>query len=311
MRTGTLVGAMAGAGILGGVAGAFVFLKFFADSFVPKVEAQRATAPAEPQFSPEEEAALRRLPRRVEELAAAIETLHRERAGGAGRPSAPATGPAAAPGPTADETTIQINEVTAIASLRNLASCQAQIQTSGKIDSDSDGIGEYGTFLEMTGSVGVRKGFMAGNPNSSDFSAQGTPCSPPILSPVFASVDAEGRVAKKGYYFVMYLPDTQSPASFVHETSGPGLAGGTARIGVDLAETTWCCYAWPMEPGKSGNRAFFVNQSGDVLQSSNTRARHGGSTSFDPRSAFRGEGITSQVAVGTAGRDGDVWKVTN
>ncbi|MCK6479066.1 MAG: prepilin-type N-terminal cleavage/methylation domain-containing protein, partial [Planctomycetes bacterium] len=33
------------------------------------------------------------------------------------------------------------NETAALATLRNLASCQAQIQTSGKIDCDSDGIG--------------------------------------------------------------------------------------------------------------------------------------------------------------------------
>jgi hypothetical protein len=311
MRTGTLVGAMAGAGILGGVAGAFVFLKFFADSLAPKVEAQRQAPAAEPQFSPEEEAALRKLPRRLEELAAAIETLHRERAGGSARPAGPAPGPAAPAAEPADANAIELNERTAIATLRNLASCQAQIQTSGKIDCDNDGIGEYGTFLEMTGSTGVRKGFTAGNPSSSDFTTQGTPVNPPILSPAMASVSAEGMVAKKGYFYMIFLPDTQSPASFVHETSGPALAGGTGRVGVDMSETTWCCYAWPIDAGKTGNRAFFVSQSGDVLQSANTRARHGGATVIDARSAFRGEGMTSMVAVGTAGRDGDVWKVTN
>jgi prepilin-type N-terminal cleavage/methylation domain-containing protein len=204
------------------------------------------------------------------------------------------------------------NETAAIATLRNLASCQAQIQTSGKIDCDNDGIGEYGTFLEMTGSTGVRKGFTAGTPATSSFATQGTAVNPPILSPALANVDATGFVTKSGYAFMIFLPDGASPALFTHETSGPGLAGGSGAIGVDLAETTWCAYAQPVARNNSGNRRFFVNQAGDVMQSANEVAKAQGVTpAINGNSAFRGAGITSQVAVGTAGADGDVWKVTN
>lgn len=207
------------------------------------------------------------------------------------------------------------NETAALATLRNLASCQAQIQTSGKIDTDNDGIGEYGTFLEMTGTVDVRRGFTAGTPSSSDFSAQGTKVNPPILSPALANVDANGFVTKSGYAFMIFLPDATATAVWVHET-GPaasvGLAGGSNSIGVDLAETTWCAYGQPVAHGNSGNRRFFVSQSGDVMQSANdTKKYQGVSTVIDGNSAYRGAGITSQVAVGTKGNDGDIWKVTN
>lgn len=310
MRTGTMVVAMTGSGLLGGIAGALLFLTFFAEEFRPAPTAPPAAPATESPFTDEEETALRRLPRKVDELAAGLEALRKERA--VAPPAAPGTKPAgAAAAIDANEEEIRANELAAIATLRNLCSCQAQVQTSGKIDCDNDGIGEYGTFLEMTGAVGVRKGFTAGAPSSADFSAQGNQISPPIVSPAMANVDAGGRVTKKGYVYMLFLPDTMNPSGFVHEVSGPGLAGGTGRISVDLAETTWCMYAWPVDEGKSGRRAFFINQAGDVMQSSNERARHGGLGSFDPRSALRGAGITSQVAVGTRGQDGDVWKVTN
>ena len=34
----------------------------------------------------------------------------------------------------------------------------------------------------------------------------------------------------------------------------------------------WCCYAWPVEHGVTGGRAFFVNQEGIVLQCDNDGA---------------------------------------
>jgi prepilin-type N-terminal cleavage/methylation domain-containing protein len=198
------------------------------------------------------------------------------------------------------------NETAAIATLRNLASCQAQIQTSGKIDVDNDGIGEYGTFFEMTGTKEVRK--------SGSWGTTGTKVNPPILSPALASVDANGFVTKSGYAFMIFLPNTASPAMFANE-KGPATSAPTVNngdIGSDMAETTWCAYAQPVARGNSGNRRFFVNQAGDVMQSANEVAKAQGTTTVIlGNSAFKGTGITSNVAVGTAGNDSDVWKVTN
>ena len=128
-------------------------------------------------------------------------------------------------------------------------------------------------------------------------------------------MDTRGFVSKAGYAFMIFLPDTSSPASFAWE-AGPAdaarIAGAAGRVGIDLAETTWCAYAQPMARGETGNRRFFVNQAGDVMQSANEVARaQGVSVVINGNSAFIGFGITSRVAVGTVGLDGDVWKVSN
>lgn len=212
---------------------------------------------------------------------------------------------------------LSANETAAIATLRTFAVCQAHLQTSGKIDCDSDGIGEYGTLMELTGSTGVRHVYFAseGHLSSSSFSSQRGPILPPILSKTMAGVDKDGIVTRSGYCFRIFLPEASSHAGFVHEGGSPGaprLIGESERISVDLSETTWCAYAWPEKRGETGNRAFFVNQSGDVLQSANDVGKwEGTKRPVRPDAAFRGAGITSEIAIGTAGRDGDVWKLTN
>jgi len=201
------------------------------------------------------------------------------------------------------------NFTTAIATLRNLASCQAQTQNGSYIDCDGDGNGEYGTFLEMTGSVPVRKGFFPGSPAGSDFSALGKKLNPPVVSVALADVDARGIVRKSGYCFIIYLPDTSRVAGFVHETGPAATPGLSGRVGVDLSETAWCAYAWPATYGTSGTRAFFVNQSGDVMGSSNRVAKWSGTERpMAPDSAFLGSGITSPVAVDAVGRNGNFWR---
>jgi prepilin-type N-terminal cleavage/methylation domain-containing protein len=214
---------------------------------------------------------------------------------------------------------LSANETAAIATLRNLTSCQAQIQTSGKIDTDNDGIGEFGVFLEMTGTKGVRKGYDGAG--SSSIGTGGTVVSPAVLSPSLASVDALGFVTKAGYCFMIFLPDnTAAPAAalFIHETNVGGtygLAGGAGGVGTNLSEQIWCAYGQPVAYGNSGNRRFFVNQAADVMQSSNEIGKAQGTTAIiNGNSAFlpgSGLGITARVSVGTTGIDGDVWKVTN
>jgi prepilin-type N-terminal cleavage/methylation domain-containing protein len=220
---------------------------------------------------------------------------------------------------------LSANETSAIATLRNLSSAQVMIQGAGRIDTDNDSIGEFGTFLELAGRTGARKGFTAGSPAYSDFSRQGEPVRPAIISASMGMVDAQGFIPKSGYALMILLPDSSDPAKWVHETntgtfdtpiagvsSNGQSGGGSNKIGVDLSENLWCGYAIPMTRGTSGNRCFFTNQAGDVLQSANDVAKHSGTqTAMDGRSAFMGDGITSRVAVGTAGKDRDVWKVTN
>ena len=51
---------------------------------------------------------------------------------------------------------LSANESAAIATLRNIVSSQAQVQSQGAIDVDVDGIGEHGWFGELAASHNLR-----------------------------------------------------------------------------------------------------------------------------------------------------------
>jgi len=183
------------------------------------------------------------------------------------------------------------NETAAIGALRSIVSAQAQFQTTGRADLNNNGTGEYGTFAEMSGSVGVRGG---------------ASLNPPVLSSAFRLVSAAGEVVRNGYLYAMYLPDI----------AGDGLAelpggGADGNVDPDLAETTWCCYAWPTNVGTSGRRTFFVNQGGDVVFADvSTYSGPGNGPVPGAAMAFGGSAnsITGNVAGGMSGRDGNFWR---
>jgi len=182
------------------------------------------------------------------------------------------------------------NETAAIATLRNIISAQAQFQSTSRADVNNNGVGEYGTFGEMSGNNAVRGG---------------STLNPPVLSTAFRSVSAAGTVSRSGYIFRIYLPGA----------AGVGLAeaangGPPAALDSDLCETTWCAYAWPANYGNTGNRSFFVNQGGDIVATENSA--YTGATGPDADAAFRAgstaDAITGATATGTLGVDGVLWK---
>ena len=181
------------------------------------------------------------------------------------------------------------NETAAIATLRNIISAQSQFQTTARADDNNNGVGEYGTFGELSGSVGVRGGSVL---------------NPPVLSTAFRAVNGNGEVSRSGYLFQMYLPDTNGDG--VAEVGGGGPGAG---LDPDICETTWCCYAWPANYGNTGNRTFFVNQGGDIVATEDTGYSGTGAGPAE-NSAFSGAGttITGPVATGMTGRDGNFWK---
>ncbi len=101
---------------------------------------------------------------------------------------------------------LSANETAAVATLRNLASAQAQVQASGVIDGDGDGTGEYGYFAELSGKSFVR----AFNGTTQVISAT-TKVTPAVLSGSFGNIDANSLVSRSGYYFKMYLPTSAKP----------------------------------------------------------------------------------------------------
>jgi prepilin-type N-terminal cleavage/methylation domain-containing protein len=189
---------------------------------------------------------------------------------------------------------LSTNETAAIATLRNVISAEAQFQQSAKADVDSDGTGEYGGFVEMSGGGAGR---------------MATVLSPPVLSGAFRVLNAQGSVSRSGYFFLMHLPAAAGVA--VPEPQ----AGYVAASGLnpDLAETTWCCYAWPVNYGQSGNRTFFTNQGGDVV-ATESASYTGAAGGPQAGAAFQAGGatvITGAVAIGVAGQDTNVWKQVN
>lgn len=162
------------------------------------------------------------------------------------------------------------NEGAAISTLRNLSSLQIAVQNRKFIDLDTDGQGEYGYFGELSGAIPARN-------------AAGAALLPPLLAASFRLVNA-GIVTKGGYHYIMFLPDN----------AGAGLLeapGNYANVDPDLAELAWCAYAWPATVGSSGRRAFFVNQVGEVLATSNTVNNYSGTAgapTFDAAFAVAG-----------------------
>jgi prepilin-type N-terminal cleavage/methylation domain-containing protein len=186
---------------------------------------------------------------------------------------------------------LSANETAAIATLRNIISAQAQFQQSGKADTDDDGTGEYGGFVELSGAAAGRMAAVL---------------VPPVLSGAFRVLNANGEVSRSGYFFRVFLPDAAGAG--VGEPQA-GYADDGSLDG-DLAETTWCSYAWPVNYNQSGNRTFFTNQGGDVV---GTEAAAYSGTGNGPAgdAAFQAAGITGAVAIGVAGVDTNIWKQVN
>ncbi|MBL8754810.1 MAG: hypothetical protein JNK15_16010 [Planctomycetes bacterium] len=188
------------------------------------------------------------------------------------------------------------NESAAIATLKNISSAQAQCQASGVIDGNGNGAGEYGTFAELSGRVPVRGGAQR--------------ITPPVLSTAFGNVQG-GIVQRSGYCFRMFLPGKDG----IPLAELPSGGADAKAVVADHAETMWCAYAWPMEPGRTGQRAFFVDHNGDVLAAANANGEYGGVDKAPAGNAARKAGgadsMAAPLAANAIGRDGQTWVVVN
>ena len=164
---------------------------------------------------------------------------------------------------------LSANESAAVSTLRSMTSAQAQVQSSGAIDSDGDGAGEYGSFGEMAGATPCR--ISAGGAPAAG-AAPADILNPAVLSAAFGNVNATSQVVRSGYVFQIYLPGTAgTPANPLAEDPTGGFGAG-AFPDPDNGEVLWCCYAWPVQANQTGNRCFFVNQAGDIYQYNNRGA---------------------------------------
>ena len=197
---------------------------------------------------------------------------------------------------------ISANENAAVATLRSIAAAQQQFQASSSVDTDYDGGGEFGYFGEMAGVTNLRIGSSAG-----DVSAT---LDPPYLATPFGNITAS-LVERQGYNYQIFLPDS----------AGAGVTEALGALGTSLSpadssdcEVMWCCYAWPVDAGKTGMRAFFINQEGDIISQNNrvVIGQYSGTAGPAWSAAYAEEnmdsalGLVDNTNVVTA-TDGKVW----
>jgi hypothetical protein len=183
------------------------------------------------------------------------------------------------------------NESSAVSVLHAAAKAQSQFWRGAYADEDGDGQGEYGTFGEISGAVGVRGGTHK--------------AATELLS--IAGVSADGEARSGGYVFRMYLPGPGGVG--VRERSGGGIGAGA--LAPDLSERHWCCYAWPIRRGASARHAFFINEYSEVCETEDPRYDVANCGELRAGAAFATGGLdamTGAVAIGTRGADGNYWR---
>jgi prepilin-type N-terminal cleavage/methylation domain-containing protein len=202
---------------------------------------------------------------------------------------------------------VSANEAAAISTLRSISTAQSQVQSSGAIDTDNDGGGEYAFLGEMAGTTQMRISNGAA-PFAAVVGGATDILNPSVLSAAFGNIDAAGRVTRSGYNFQVFLPDPAAAPAGVTE-----LAAGTPGTSPNNCEVMWCAYAWPALVAQTGNRAFFVNQEGDLLQTQNRGSggapQYSGAAGPAWSAAYRNADMRSAVANGVAGVDTNVWVV--
>jgi prepilin-type N-terminal cleavage/methylation domain-containing protein len=222
---------------------------------------------------------------------------------------------------------LSADENAAIATLRSIATTQQQFQSCSAIDTDADGGGEFGYFGELSGACAMRI-----HDGATGLPALGTApddlLEPPFLPTAFGHIfddpSGDGVVERQGYYFKMFLPAplaggliTARPESDSSTDGGAKAGDMGANWGTANCEIMWSCYAWPVEVGKTGNRAFFINQEGDLISYDNRDNDYTGIANvaniptFDaalsdvlPGSMDSGLGLT---LMGQQANDSNVW----
>ena len=191
---------------------------------------------------------------------------------------------------------LSANESAAIATRRNIIASQSQFQTQAVVDTDGDGIGEYGWFTEMAGIVTPRGGV--------------APLVPPVLSAALGPLQPPTNdfINRSGFFFQMFLPDNAGVGQPETNFAGPD---------PNVCETCWICYAWPADFHTTGNRSFVTNQTGDLLQTHEAVLGYNGTTTRPAYSAALdpvtnpGLDMRGTLAVGIPGSDGNTWTVVN
>jgi hypothetical protein len=211
---------------------------------------------------------------------------------------------ASAAAPPQPPNRIAANEASAIGALRRIAAAQERFKAAVDIDTNCDGVGEYGFLAELGGTKPMRV-------ENGCTPAAGTHLlSPPVLRSALGTIEL-GCVEYHGYLFQMWLPD--SIRAGIREDGTGGCAAAPFPDSATGAHL-WCCYAWPIEYNHTGKRAFFINQRGAVLEYSNQGPlQFSGRTPyfdlpwFDEAYSVQND-MGSPVRIGIPNANGSIWR---
>jgi hypothetical protein len=189
------------------------------------------------------------------------------------------------------------NEASAIGSLKAICVGQEQFKSACAVDLNSNGVGEYGFLQELAGTSPCRT---PGGLKGQMFQAS------PYIPRILGTTDAQGRSAKAGYYFKVFLPGKTE----AHSSEG-GVPAGDPELAAKQ-EGTWCVYAWPQSQGRSGVRTFFIDARGQPYATSGGRMQYSGDNGPAANAAFAPDGpnpknLEGPLAERKPGSDGNFW----
>lgn len=163
------------------------------------------------------------------------------------------------------KTRIRLNETHVIGVLKTIVAGQEQFRSGVCVDQDSNGIGEYGFLGELAGTRNYR-GSSASSKNA------------PFIPSTLGKIDGKGRARSSGYYYIVYLPGHEKAVTELDEVS----SGDPCN-----QEEQYVVYAFPVEPGKSGNRVFVMTSHAQILCLPNLDGEWGGDKIPPPGLAFK------------------------
>lgn len=194
---------------------------------------------------------------------------------------------------------ISANEGSAIGSLRTISTSETQFQTEQVVDQDNDGTGEFAFLAEMAGTA-IPRGATA-------------TVSPAYIPSVLGPTGAAVRSNKSGYHFQMFLPGSSAALSDTGSTT-PTVLTTTNQAVIDAQEVNFRCFAWPQKRTNTGNRAFALDSTAEVLSTVNTVKMYDGTTSTVAFDAAVDSGTTDAASTfsglfksNITGKDGGKW----
>jgi len=180
------------------------------------------------------------------------------------------------------------NEASTAGSMRTLVTQEACYKGQAETDQDLDGRGEYGFLCELCGEIPPRKSLE----EAAGIATPG-PVNPVYLSQQFATGGSGGQgfASKSGFLYRLYLPIGTPAADEMSDAGDDRLADGVIgtswgtpsdeREVIQRQESTYCCYAWPLEHRSTGQRAFFVNHVGEIYASKMSQLSYTGAVDMD------------------------------